>query len=1005
MDKPTVFISYSHKDEEWKDALRPHLRVLEQTDQIKIWDDRKIDAGAEWYPEIKATMERAAVSICLISADYLASDFCQKEEIPFLLNRRKDNGMLLIPLLVRPCLWKVVPWLRQLQMLPRDGKAISKDYRDDADEIFTTVAESVYEFIEQLRPAAAEVRTESLTTFSISGDRNIIINGNVYHSALVSGDANALLTAPPPPRWNAPKPENIEITRLPSTGMDVFGRDRELNLLDEVWEKQEVRVLSFVAWGGVGKSTLINKWLEAMRADNYRGAERVYAWSFYSQGTSDRAASADLFIDQALRWFGDADPTAGTPWDKGERLAALIRQQPTLLLLDGLEPLQSGHAHERGKLKDPALLTLLEELARGHHPGPGLCLISTREPLDYGTGSVSDLSLHDASIISSGLNAEPQVADAPRSVSPYLQINLERLAPPAARAFLRVGGVRGSDEELEATAAAFGSHALALKLLAEYLRDIPGHHINNAAQIPDLDIPEDKGKHPRRVIAALAARFGAGPESEVLRLLGLFDRTADQDSLDALRKAPKIAGLTEQIGKRSQANWLRAVQRLRQCKLLDEVSRHAPDELDAHPLVREHFRDVLQQDWPDTWRAANNRLYEHLTRTAKELPDTLAEMEPLLAAIAHGCAGGRLNDAYWDVHWRRIRRENEKFALNKLGAFGAELGALRNFFATPWRQPVAELRPASQAFILNGAGFRLRALGQLPAAVQPMQASLEMFLAQEEWKFAAINASNLSELTLTLGELPSALAYAQQSIAWADRSGDSFQRMASRPKLADALHQAGRLTEAAAAFREAETLQKEDDPAYPLLYSLLGFLYCDLLLTQGHGQEVRTRAAQTLEWFESQYPLLDIALDQLTLGRAWMWEAQQSAVPAAAPAFAEAGQCLQHAVAGLRQAGVIEFIARGLLARAAWFRLAGVGGEASAFPRAWRDVHEAFRLAQRGSMKLHLADASLEAARLCLAQGDPAAARPHWEKARDLVAQTGYRRRDLEVEELRQALA
>lgn len=76
MSQPTVFISYSHKDEIWKDRLRPHLRVLEQQGQITIWDDRQIDAGAEWYDKIKQVMAEAAVSICLISADYLATDFC-----------------------------------------------------------------------------------------------------------------------------------------------------------------------------------------------------------------------------------------------------------------------------------------------------------------------------------------------------------------------------------------------------------------------------------------------------------------------------------------------------------------------------------------------------------------------------------------------------------------------------------------------------------------------------------------------------------------------------------------------------------------------------------------------------------------------------------------------------------------------------------------------------------------------------------------------------------------
>jgi hypothetical protein len=70
-DKPTVFIGYSHKNEVWKDRLKPHLKVLEQLSQINIWDDRKIDAGDKWYDEIKSAMEEASISVSLISADYL----------------------------------------------------------------------------------------------------------------------------------------------------------------------------------------------------------------------------------------------------------------------------------------------------------------------------------------------------------------------------------------------------------------------------------------------------------------------------------------------------------------------------------------------------------------------------------------------------------------------------------------------------------------------------------------------------------------------------------------------------------------------------------------------------------------------------------------------------------------------------------------------------------------------------------------------------------------------
>jgi hypothetical protein len=84
----------------------------------------------------------------------------------------------------------------------------------------------------------------------------------------------------------------------------------------------------------------------------WRGAEKVFGWSFYSQGT-DRLSSSDEFIDAALRWFGDVDPKVGSPWDKGERLAALIKKQRTLLVLDGVEPLQWGPGVDRASSRIP----------------------------------------------------------------------------------------------------------------------------------------------------------------------------------------------------------------------------------------------------------------------------------------------------------------------------------------------------------------------------------------------------------------------------------------------------------------------------------------------------------------------------------------------------------------------------------------------------------------------------------------------------------------------------
>ena len=157
-------------------------------------------------------------------------------------------------------------------------------------------------------------------------------------------------------------PKKISIARLPVTGSDLFGREEEIAFLDRAWANQDVNIVTVVAWAGVGKSTLINHWVRKMAAEHYRSAELVFGWSFYRQGTGGETSSADEFIDAALTWFGDPDPRLGSAWQKGERLAKLVADRRTLLILDGLEPLQNPPGPNEGRLRESALQALCVRL-------------------------------------------------------------------------------------------------------------------------------------------------------------------------------------------------------------------------------------------------------------------------------------------------------------------------------------------------------------------------------------------------------------------------------------------------------------------------------------------------------------------------------------------------------------------------------------------------------------------------------------------------------------------
>ncbi|HWS99547.1 MAG TPA: TIR domain-containing protein [Pyrinomonadaceae bacterium] len=917
--KPTVFISYSHKDEEWKDRLVTHLGVLQNEGLLDLWEDRRIAAGDEWYAEIEEAMNAASVAIMLVSANFLNSKFILTEEVPSLLQQRAEKGVRVFPVIIKPFAWETVGWLRRLQLRPKDGRPLSAGNENQIDTDLAAIATEIYLLL---------------------------------RSATDSTKSREFVPLPP---------EKISVSRLPTTGPNLFGRKLELEMLDGAWADFGTNVLSLVAWGGVGKSALVNHWLRGMRGDNYRGAERVYAWSFYRQGTSEQV-SADQFIESSLKWFGDHNPSEGNPWDKGERLAQLIRAQPTLLLLDGLEPLQTPPGQEgEGKLKDQAMQALLRELA-AHNPG--LCLISTRLV-------VTDLADFEGST--------------------FRQINLEHLAPQAGAEILKAQGVGGSEVELEQASREFGGHSLALTLLGSYLSEVYGGDIRRRGEVGSLEEDVRYGGHAQRVMAAYEKWFGEeSAELNVLRMLGLFDRPADESSIAALRAAPAIPGLTHALQPMTEAAWQQTLGKLRRARLVAERDKNQPGTLDAHPLVREHFRNHLKQNHPDAWREGNDRLYEHLKNTTKEFPDTVEELAPLYAAVAHACAAGRHQEALNEVYYRRICREQGFFSINKLGAFGADLSALGSFFDPPWQNPVPELTDEAKSFILNHAGLCLRALGRLTEAVQPLQAGLEARIPLKDWGNASISAGNLSQLYLALGDLRRAVAYAEQHIELADKSGGSFDRIIGEVTLADALFQAGRLLEAEAVFHQAELMQEAYQPQYPLLYSLQGFLYCNLLLEQGKYQEVKSRASQTLREAKQQLGLLDIALDLLSLGRAYMLQAQDGKTSD----YAQATDYLNQAVDGLRLAGTLDDLPRGLLARSELHNFKGD------FSRARADLDEAMSIIVRGEMRLYEADCHLGYARLYVAQGEKERARESWEKAKEMVERMDYGRRKKDVEEI-----
>jgi serine/threonine protein kinase/predicted ATPase len=493
-------------------------------------------------------------------------------------------------------------------------------------------------------------------------------------------------------------PKRISIARLPVTGSDVFGREEDIAFLDDAWANQDVNVVSIIAWAGVGKSTLVNHWLRRMAAENYRSAELVFGWSFYRQGSSGETSSADEFLDATLTWFGDPDPRLGTAWEKGERLAKLVAYRRTLLVLDGLEPLQNPPGPQEGRLREPSLQAFLRELAAFN---PGLCVITTRTP-------VADLADHERS---SALRRE-----------------LEHLSSAAGANLLCALGVKGHEAELRTASDEVDGHCLALTLLGSFLTDAYDGDIRYYAEV-SARLARDvrQGVHARKVMESYQTWFGEGPELSVLRMLGLFDRPADEKALGALLKSPAIPGLTESLTDLRPTEWHTILAKLRRARLLAAEDPHNPGHLDTHPLVREYFGEQLQSQRTEAWKECNSRLFCHYRALAPQLPDNFREMEPLFLAVIYGCNAGLFREALHEVYIPRIQRGDSSFAANVLGARGALLLVLAHFFEHGrWGSPVEtagegeSLNGEDQLFILMQAGSYLtasRGLGSPEAQV------------------------------------------------------------------------------------------------------------------------------------------------------------------------------------------------------------------------------------------------------------------------------------------------
>ena len=233
MSKPepiSVFLSYAHEDEPLRKQLEKHLSLLQRQGLVSTWQDRQIRAGTDWAQEIDEHLKSASIILLLISADFLASDYCYGVEMQCALERDKTSQARVIPIALRPCDWKGAPFAH-LQALPTDARPITR--WPDRDEAWTNVAAGIRRVIEELPTLSVKTPSAGL-----------------------------------PPVWNIPYPQNPLFT----------GREQLLMQLATTLHAGQPTALSqpqaISGLGGIGKTQLALEY-----AYRYRGDYQVVLWA------------------------------------------------------------------------------------------------------------------------------------------------------------------------------------------------------------------------------------------------------------------------------------------------------------------------------------------------------------------------------------------------------------------------------------------------------------------------------------------------------------------------------------------------------------------------------------------------------------------------------------------------------------------------------------------------------------------------------------------------------
>ncbi|WP_437661418.1 TIR domain-containing protein [Sorangium sp. So ce1182] len=143
-----IFIAYVQSDEQLKKELLEHLRPLEKSKLIEIWHDHMITPGEDWKGVLHQNLQEADLIMFLISPIFINSDYCNGDEMETALARHKSGEAVVVPIILRPCLWQLNRVLSRLRALPKDDMPVTK--WSDRDDALANIAHGIYDTVQKL---------------------------------------------------------------------------------------------------------------------------------------------------------------------------------------------------------------------------------------------------------------------------------------------------------------------------------------------------------------------------------------------------------------------------------------------------------------------------------------------------------------------------------------------------------------------------------------------------------------------------------------------------------------------------------------------------------------------------------------------------------------------------------------------------------------------------------------------------------------------------------------